>query len=385
MFGRSYSLFRILGFDVKANISWLIIAVLITWSLATGLFPSYYPDLGGPVYWGMGVFGAIGLFASIIVHELSHSLVARRFDIQMTEITLFIFGGVANMEDEPATPGAEFWMAIAGPLASIAIGGVFLGVFALAAALHAPAWLIAVLNYLWFINFALAVFNLVPAYPLDGGRVLRAALWKARNSLRWATRIASYIGSGFAYLLMAFGVYELVRGNFGGGIWWMLIGFFLSSSSQVSYRRVLMVHALKGQTVRRFMKTDPVTVARHIPLEEFLERYAYEYHFKMFPVLSNDDLLGCVVTQDLRNVNREVWDRTMVSDIMRPCTEENTIGPDEDATTALKRMNRTGNSRLMVVEEGRLVGVLSLKDLLRFLSTKLDLEEEQIRSMRTHR
>ena len=190
MFGKRITLFRLLGFEVKIDASWLIIAVLITWSLARAVFPAYFEGLSGATYILMGIVGALGLFSSIVVHEFSHSLVARRFGLSMKGITLFIFGGVAEMEEEPPTAKAEFFMAIAGPAASVVLGGVLLGITVLGTRYGWPNPVIGVLSYLWTINLVLAAFNLLPAFPLDGGRVLRSALWGFTGRLAWATRIA---------------------------------------------------------------------------------------------------------------------------------------------------------------------------------------------------
>ncbi|MCK5276199.1 MAG: site-2 protease family protein, partial [Alphaproteobacteria bacterium] len=217
MFGRGIPLFRILGFQVKLDASWLILAVLVTWSLAAGYFPARYEGLSGPTYLWMGVAGALGLFASIVFHELSHSLVARRYGMQIRGITLFIFGGVAEMEDEPPTAKAEFLMAIAGPIASAVLSVSFniLGDFGVRMGMAAPVP--AVLGYLSFINMLLAAFNLVPAFPLDGGRMLRAVLWGWKGDLRWATRIAANAGASFGFALIAFGLFNIITGNLIGG------------------------------------------------------------------------------------------------------------------------------------------------------------------------
>ncbi len=376
MFGKSITLFRLLGFEVKVDLSWIVLALLITWTLAAGVFPHYHPELGTTAYWLMGVAGTLGLFASILFHELSHSLVSRRFGLPIKGITLFIFGGVAEMHDEPERPGVEFFMAVAGPVASVVFGGVLFGISLLGAVLAWPASVTGVIEYLWFINFLLAGFNLIPAFPLDGGRVFRSILWKWLGDLRRATRIASAFGAGFGLLLIFLGVASLFYGNLIGGLWWILIGFFIRQASQASYQRVLMRRALRGEPVRRFMRDDPVTVPPSETAEDFVEDYVYRHHYKMFPVTDDGSLRGCVTTRDVKDVPREAWRDRKVEDLVSPCTEENTIGAGEDAMDAFERMNRTGNSRLMVVENDALVGVIALKDIMRFLSLKLDLEGE---------
>jgi len=218
MFGKSFKLFKILGFEVRIDASWIIIALLITWSLAQGVFPIYADYLTPVTYWILGAAGALGLFISIVVHELSHSLVARRFGLPMRGITLFIFGGVAEMDDEPPSPKAEFFMAIAGPIASIIIGLFFIGLFSVGRVLFWPTPPMILFSYLGTINLILAAFNLLPAFPLDGGRVLRSILWGWRKNLRWATRVSSIISSSFGLALVFLGIFSVLGGGLVGGI-----------------------------------------------------------------------------------------------------------------------------------------------------------------------
>jgi Zn-dependent protease len=377
MWGNRVTLFKLMGFEVRIDASWLILAVLITWSLATGYFPMDYKDLPPATYWWMGAAGALGLFASIVFHELCHSIVARKFGIPMKGITLFIFGGVAEMDQEPPSPKSEFLMAIAGPISSGFLAFLFYQLHNLSGSLALSIPLQGVLHYLSWINAILAVFNLVPAFPLDGGRVLRSILWYAKNDLRWATRIASNCGAGFGLILIFLGIITFLDGNIIGGLWWVLIGLFLRGASRTSYEQLLIQKAFKGEPVRRFMESDPVTVPRWLPLREFVEEYIYKYHFKMFPVQEDGRLVGCITTRNVKEVPQEEWGRRTVGEIARDCTWENSISPDTDALAALSVMSKGGHSRLIVVENGRLVGVISMKDLLSFLALKLDLEEEE--------
>jgi Zn-dependent protease/CBS domain-containing protein len=374
MFGRSIKLFRLFGFEVKIDISWLIIAALITWSLASSVFPSYFAGLKEATYWAMGIVGALALFLSIVVHEFSHSLVARRFGVPMKGITLFLFGGVAEMSEEPPSAKAEFILAAAGPLASLALAGLLYLVTFLGGRAGWPAPVMGVLSYLWTINLVLAAFNLLPAFPLDGGRVLRSLLWGTTKRLAWATRIASQIGSAFGFALMFLGVFYFFRGDLVGGIWWFLIGLFVRNASSGSYQQLLTKQALAGEPVRRFMEEQPIAVPHYISIENLVENYVYKYHFKMFPVLEGEQLVGCITTRQIRELPREQWSQHTVKEMIDGCTSENTISPDADATEALARMSRGRISRLMVVEGGHLVGIITLKDLLDFLSLKIDLE-----------
>jgi Zn-dependent protease len=374
MFGKRIRLFKLFGFEVNIDVSWFFIAVLITWSLARGVFPNYYEDLPHATYWIMGILGTIGLFFSIVFHELCHSIIARRNDLPMKGITLFLFGGVAHMSDEPPNAKTEFLMAIAGPISSIILGLILWGARVGLGTFQWPEHVYGVINYLAIINFVLAGFNLLPAFPLDGGRVLRSILWSLKGNLKWATDIASKIGTGFGFLLIVLGIYSVIRGNFISGIWWVLIGMFLRNASQMSYRQVFFRQALEGEPVRHFMKTDPVAVSPSLSVEELVEDYFYKYHFKMFPVVEDEKLVGCVTVNQVKEIPKDERATRTVRDLLYSCSPENTIDVDEDAVKALSTMNRSGMSRLMVVDDGDLVGVITLKDMLKFLALKIDLE-----------
>lgn len=372
MFGRGYRLFSLFGFEVRLDLSWVLIALLVVFSLAQGFFPFIVPGLTPAAYLLMGLGGAVGIFVSIVFHELWHSLVARRYGLPIRGITLFIFGGVAEMTDEPPNPRAEYLMALAGPVASVALGVMFYVLHALIAVSEGPQPIAAVFYYLAMLNVLLAVFNMVPAFPLDGGRVLRALLWKWKKDIRWATRVSSQIGAGFGLALMVLGVLSFLRGNFFGGLWWVLIGLFLREAAGGSYRQLLMREALQGESVRRLMTTEVVTVEPGISVKELVEEYFYKYQFKLYPVVRAGNLLGCVSTDQVRTIPREQWPMRRADEIMELSSSDNTISPDAPALEALSRMQTRG--RLMVVQSGRLVGIISMRDLMRFISLKLDLE-----------
>jgi len=374
MFGRGVTLFKMLGFEIRVDASWLIIATLIVWSLAVGVFPYQVPGLPIGTYWWMGIFGALGLFASIVVHELFHSIVARRHGLTMKGITLFVFGGVAELEDEPPNPKAEFLMAIAGPIASVLIGFIFY-VFALLGQSSWPVEVLAVVGYLSSINWILAAFNLIPAFPLDGGRVLRAALWQKSGNLVRATKTASFVGSVFGALLMAGGIVQLLQGNFVGAVWYFLLGMFLRMLSMTSYQRVLVQSALQGEPVRRFMNTNVVTVKPDITVQDFVDNYIYKYHRKMFPVTTDSrQLVGCVSTEQIKRLPRSEWSQHTLREVAQSCSPHNTVTPDTDGAKVLSIMRRTDNSPLLVVENGQLLGFVSPQDLMQFLTIKLELE-----------
>ncbi|WP_138381143.1 site-2 protease family protein [Luteithermobacter gelatinilyticus] len=374
MFTRKIALFSLLGFKVNLDISWLFLAVLVVWSLATGYFPYQVPGLDASTYWSMAIIGAAGLFFSIVFHEFSHSLVARHYGLPISGITLFIFGGVAEMEEEPENPKVEFLMAAAGPLASFFLAALF---WLTARFLESQSFGIgvaAVASYLALINAIVAVFNLIPGFPLDGGRMLRAVLWYWKDDLRWGTRIATGVGDAFGLVLIILGVISIFTGNFIGGMWWFLIGLFLRGAAAASYNQLQVRRLLQGEPIARFMTRNVVVAPPHISLHELIEDYIYAYHYDMFPVVEQDRLIGYVTARDLKETPRELWGHTTVRAISRPLDDGTTIEAQEDALKALAQMRKTGNSRLLVTDRGRLVGIVVLKDLLEFLTLKIDLE-----------
>jgi CBS domain-containing protein len=269
-------------------------------------------------------------------------------------------------------------MAIVGPLSSLLLAGLFWGAAQVGSSLG-PA-VTGVLLYLATINVVLAVFNLIPGFPLDGGRVLRAVLWGLTKNLRRATRIASQVGAGFGILLIAWGALTTLRGNVMGGVWFFLIGMFLRNAAQLSYRQLVVRRALEGEPVHRFMQPRPVTVTPDLGIDRLVDDYVYRYLYKMYPVVDSEGVLrGCISTRHIKDLPRQDWPARRVGELMEPCTSDNSVSPLSDAMQALTLMNRTKTSRLLVVDGGRLMGVLALKDLLRFLSLKMDLEENDRR------
>jgi Zn-dependent protease len=373
MFGRPVTLFRLFGFAIRVDISWLLIFALVTWTLSTMVFPQVHPGMSKGLYWVMGLAGALALFVSIVLHELAHAAVARRKGIPIKGITLFVFGGVAEMHDEPATPRDEILMAAAGPLTSLVLSVAFFGASLVSSLLGLPETVTVIFVYLSGLNLMLALFNLVPAFPMDGGRIFRALLWWRSGDIRQATAIASNAGSFFGIVLVALGVFTLVSGDPMSGLWWIIIGIFVRSIAQASYQQLLVRRVFQGEPIFRFMTTSPVTVQRAIPVQEFVDEFVYRFHHKMFPVVDGDRLTGCVTTRAVRELPREEWPQQTVGAIAEPLSEENSVGPRLDAMKVLSKMTGSGRSRLLVVEDGNLVGVITLKDLVELLSVKIEL------------
>lgn len=376
MFGPRLKLFTIAGFRVYADASWILIFMLVAWSLSR-VFPAALPELSTRATWVMGVTGALGLFLSIVAHELAHSLMARRLGTEIRSITLFLFGGVAEMSEEPRQAADEFKIAVVGPLTSLGVAALAFGLALLLARTTGAAEPVAVLEYLASINVLLAVFNLIPAFPLDGGRVLRSFLWRRHGDLKRATATTARLGQTFGVVLIVFGVIGILGGNFIGGMWYALIGLFLRGAAQQSYSAVVTRIALEGEPVRRFMQKSIVVVPPEMTLARFVDEVLYPSGHKLFPVVVDERVLGVMTTQRLKDVPRDRWDATVISEAMAPLDDEIAIRPDTDAVDAMARMNKSGRSRFVVTDaEGRLAGVLTLKDLLAFLELKVELAED---------
>lgn len=382
MFGTRWRILRLRGIPISVDASWLIILALVTLTMANrfplllhGYFPETSTALPPYAYWIMGLITALAFFVCILLHEMGHAIVARARGMSIRGITLFLFGGVAEIGDEPPSAGTEFLMAIAGPVVSVLLAIVF-GILTYAG--YQAGWwppVVIVLGYLAFINALVLAFNLIPAFPLDGGRVLRSILWGVTGNLRRSTYWASLAGQAFAWILIAWGVFQFFSSNWLGGIWTGLIGLFLSQAARSGYQQVLLRQALSGEPVRRFMNPEPVVVTPSLDLRHWVEDFVYRYHRKAFPVASNGHLEGFVSTSALAQYPRAEWDLHTVSEVMQHDLGPVTIAPEADALQALGKMQRTGSSRLLVTEGDHLLGIVSLKDLMRFLNTKMALED----------
>lgn len=381
MFIYRLRLFSLFGFRVYMDLSWLLLAVLIIWSLAIGVFPRVAPGYGMSAYVWMGIAAALGLLISIVLHETAHSLVARRYEMPIRGITLFIFGGVAEMESEPTSARGEFLMAAAGPVASAVLALLFTGASGALVTSGGFVPAAAVLGYLGTLNWILALFNLIPAFPLDGGRMLRAALWGWRKDFASATKIAAGSGQVFGFALILFGLILFLRGAVLSGVWLFLIGLFLRGAASLAYQDMITRKILGDEPVSRFMTTNPISVGPELSIQSLVDDHIYRHHHKSFPVTREGRLIGCIGTPEIAALPRSEWPRRTVGEQMRPCEEDEITTPDTNALHAMTKMGRTRPSRLFVTEDDRLVGILSLSDLAAFLAVKLDLE--QPRRMRT--
>lgn len=378
MDGKPIRLFRLCGFSVRADPSWFVLALLIVWTLSAGYFPAVQPGLSPGLYLAMGLAAAAGLFSSIVFHELWHSLVARRYGLPIRGITLFIFGGVAEMEDEPVNPKAESLMAAAGPAASVVLAAVLAFAAALGPLAGWPPAVTAVLRYLSGLNLALAAFNLLPGFPLDGGRLLRAGLWAWRRDIRWATRIAARVGAGFGTLLLMLGFLNAIGGRLLGGIWWFILGLFLRGVAASSYQRLLIREGTAGHTIDEMMDRDPPRVPVTATVQRLVDDYFLTHYHRTFPVVEGERLVGCVNIRRLKDIPRERWASASVRELLEPCGADNTVPPGLPVARAAGTLQGARNDQLIVADDSRLIGTVAAEDLSRYMAVRLEVEEATV-------
>lgn len=307
MFGRGIRLTKIFGIELWMDYSWLIIFSLVLWSLAAGSFPHEYPGLGVRAYWIMSAVSAILLFVCVLLHELSHSYVAQKFGIAVPKITLFIFGGVAQISEELRSAKTEFNIAVVGPILSFVLSVIFL-ILAKSDFASADKRLLAVFNYLAFINIALAVFNMIPGFPLDGGKILRAYLWNRWQDVKKATYTVSQIGSGFGVGLILLGLISVFFGNLIGGIWFIFIGIFLNQVAKSGYQMTVLQNVVLGMKVKNIMTSNVISVTESVSLDDLVQNYFYRYLFVSFPVVGDgEELIGMVSVKQVKDVPKNGW------------------------------------------------------------------------------
>lgn len=360
-FQKGIRIASIAGIPIYLHVSWFVIFGVIAWSLSQGYFPARYPDLPAASYWAQGLIASLLLFASVLAHELGHSFVARRHDIGIASITLFIFGGLAALEDDPRSPTAEFQIAVAGPVTSLAVAGVFAGV---AAVVPPASSMAAVTGYLAYLNVVLAVFNLVPAFPLDGGRVLRAVLWRFWGRAR-GTRIAVTAGTGFAYLLIAWGILGLLTGAGLSGVWAIFIGWFVKEASAAAGRQTELEEVFAGVSVRDLMISDPVTISADATLEEAARTHFLRHGHGGYPVVRDGEIVGVLSMSEVSSVPRDRRAELTVGEAMTPVSSETALATEDDVLAALRRMAETESGRLLVREGDAVVGMITHSDVLR--------------------
>jgi Zn-dependent protease/CBS domain-containing protein len=362
---------KILGIPIQLHVSWFLIAVLITWTLAAGFFPQEYPGWSAGTYWLVGAVTAILFFASVLIHELGHSVLALREKVPVKSITLFIFGGVAQIGREPQTAGAEFRIAIAGPLASLGLAGIFGG---LGAALAGNAALAASLAYLGRINLLLALFNMIPGFPLDGGRVLRAALWAFGGSFQNATKWASRAGRVVAYGFILFGAAQiLLGGGFLNGLWIAFIGWFLNNAAESSYQQVLLRDMLSGVKARSVMSQECVTVPSGLGVDRLIEEHVLAGGQRCFFVADNGSMQGLIALQNIRTVPREQRQGLTAEKVMTRIADLVRVQPDDDLWSVLQKMDEHNVNQVPVMDGGSFLGMITRERLLHDIRLRAEL------------
>ena len=374
---KAINLIKIAGIQVSFDYSWLIVFGLVLFSMSAGYFPRYYPGHAALTYWLAGIFATLFFFASVVIHELAHSLMAIHLGLKISEITLFIFGGVSKLNEEPLDPVTELQVASVGPLSSFGLALIFWLVRGLVAGLHLGL-LTGLFSYLTWINLALGVFNLVPGFPLDGGRVFRALYWWKTGSLTRATRLAADLGKGFAVALMVLGGVQIFLGDLIGGLWFIFIGMFLRGLSQRGYEEVVIRKSLEGVQVRDIMTREVVSVAPDLTVSQLVHDYFLHYAYRAFPVEAEGRVLGVATVTSVRHVPRPEQEVQKVAEAMIPVSEEWIITGEVSLADALRRMAQNEQDLLLVMQDEKMIGIITKTSLLRFIQVKRILEPEAV-------
>jgi Zn-dependent protease/predicted transcriptional regulator len=369
----SVRLGKIMGIPIRIHYTLWFVFILIAWSLADGYMPSQYPGLGAVTYWAIGIASAIILFVSVLVHELSHSYIAKKNGLPIGRITLFFFGGVSELTEEPQDPGLEVRMAAAGPLMSFLIAGVLGALWYSGSLVKMPVAVTATLGYGALINAVLGIFNLIPAFPLDGGRVFRGSIWKRSGSLISATRTATRVSEGISLLMMLGGFVSIIFGDFVNGIWIIFLGWFIRSGAETSLRQTLVGEALNGVTVADIMTRDVLTVPVNITVQQLVSEYFLVHPHGGYPVVEGKQVLGIVTMQCVRSVPKEKRETTTVKDAMIHCDQAATVKPSVSALDGMTTMARQNVERLLVFDGPQMLGIVTRGDLMRAIRTRQEL------------
>lgn len=369
MLGNTLRLGRLFGIELKLDYSWFIIFILMIWSLSGEYFPKIHPGWSDSVYWAMGVITALLFFTSVVAHELAHSFVSQAQGVPVRDITLFIFGGAARISQEPKSARHEFLMALAGPAASLVIA-VFFGLVWLVSGSFSPL-LHALAGWLAWINLALGLFNLIPGFPLDGGRVFRAIVWSLTGNLRQATQIAAGLGHAVAFGFIFWGMWQIFNGNWANGLWISFIGWFIANASTASYQHIALRELLAGHTVRKVMMTDCPHLLPRLTLDVVVDHLVLPSGRRCFPVVEKEQLRGLLTLHRIKEVPRAKWTTARVEEVMIPLAELKTVRPDDDLATVFERMTAEDINQFPVVDaEGRLLGMVARDNVLAFLNIR---------------
>jgi len=350
MFGRRIEIFRIFGFPIRIDLSWLLILLLVTYSLAAGFFPANHPGMPVTAYWAMGFVAAVSLFASVLFHELSHSLVARHYSIPIDGITLFIFGGVAEMREESRSPKVEFLVAVVGPIASLVLAAGFMFLSRIGGGEGWNRSLVLIFYYLGIMNAILGLFNLLPAFPLDGGRIFRSLLWAVKKDYLWATRVSARIGQGFGWLLVAWGAVSVVRGAPMDGIWLVLIGFFLKQASARSVEQVKIQKQLEDIPIADLLDTNEPYFAPQDRLVDVFSQLEHRRIHTQYPILREGTLIGFLPILKIHALKEPGWEYRHVGDFIETNVDSVALDPQANAWQAFQKMRTGGLSTLFILE-----------------------------------
>lgn len=358
---------RIIGIPIELHISWFLIFGLLTWSLATGYFPIEYPSLSGVSYWVIGLVTSLLFFSSVLAHELGHSVIAIRNQVPVKRINLFIFGGIAQIEREPTSAGVEFRIAIAGPLVSFSLAIIFGGLWLLDQAIP---FLAAPSAYLARINLILLLFNMIPGFPLDGGRVFRAIVWQFTGSYLQSTKIASFVGQLIGYGFIGLGVFFMFTGQSMNGLWMAFIGWFLQGAASSGFRHARMQQSLGDIKVSQIMQRDFQRVSSLVPISHLVEEYFVPSGQEAVLIEDSDIQRGIITLQEIASIPQRLWRFTTADRAMIPLDQLSYIDPNIDLFSAMNKMNSAGLKQVAVAEGGRLIGLLSRDGILKYLRTR---------------
>ncbi len=365
MFRHTIPVGKIFGITVDLDYSWFLVIGLLTWLLAVSYYPAEFKNWSGAEDWLMGAITAVMLFVSVLLHELGHSVVAKHYGIPVPRITLFVFGGVSQIAEEPASAGNEFWIAVAGPAVSFALAALCWELEPLVA-FSSP--LLALAEYLAFLNLVLGIFNLIPGFPLDGGRVLRAIVWKVSGKYHRATSVAAFTGRFFGFLLIFIGVWQAIGGNLLNGLWIAFIGWFLESAAGSQMQQEALKSLIGEYSVLEAMRRDFPHVSGDVTLQELVDKHVLPGGVRYFVVTDEHGPAGMVTLASIRGVPRAAWPTTTAAQVMVPVQKLDTIRPDARLWSALEKMGRDGVNQLPVVDGNGIVGMLSREDILHYLS-----------------
>ncbi len=371
----SFGIGKIKGIQLEVNISWFIVFGLLTFMLATSYFPEMYPNWGPALRWTLAGIIALLLFGSVLLHELSHSLVSIHLGIKVDKISLFIFGGIAQMEREPDEPKKELKIAIAGPAMSLFLSFLFMILAFILVLLKAPEPVIAAADYIFSMNLMLALFNLVPAFPMDGGRILRALIWHFTGKLHYATKIASSIGGKFGYFLILLGIILMLTGNYINGIWLVFIGWFINQASQSSYKNTIISDIFSKIRVREFMTDKVIAVDNIISVRELVDKYFYKYKFPSFPVKMNEEIIGIVTAESVKKIPQESWDQMTVASIITSLEDNLIVSPEDIVSDVMTKLFSNAIGRVLVMDQDKLIGIVSRTDILNYIRIHSQLDQ----------